>query len=78
MTKSIRTVCYSIHEEVRKTLPALGEGQELIIRCHPDVAKSLEDQEKAVTDEIREMTGKEVTFRPDPLMHIEQFDLVEA
>jgi Rne/Rng family ribonuclease len=77
MTKSARTVCFSIHEEIRKILPALGEGRELMVRCHPDVARAIEGPEKLVATEIEEMTGKELTIRPDPLMHIEQFDLVE-
>jgi Rne/Rng family ribonuclease len=78
MTKSVRTIVYSIHDEVRRTLPALGEGRELIIRCHPEIVRALEGIEKSVTREIEEISGKEVTFRPDSLMHIEQFDLVEA
>jgi len=78
MTKSIRTVCYTIYDEVRNLLSTLGEGRELIIRCHSDVARALEETEKKVVREIEELTSKEVTLRPDPLMHIEQFDLVEA
>jgi len=78
MTKSIRTVCYTIYDEVRNLLSTLGEGRELIIRCHSDVARALEETENKVVREIEELTSKEVTLRPDPLMHIEQFDLVEA
>jgi Rne/Rng family ribonuclease len=78
MTKSIRTICYSIHQEVRKLLPHLGEGDELIIRCHPDVAKGLRNGEREVLTDIEEMSRKIVTIKPDPLMHIEQFDVVEG
>ncbi|MCW4027655.1 MAG: ribonuclease E/G, partial [Candidatus Bathyarchaeota archaeon] len=78
LTKSVRTVCYTIHGEIRKALPSLGEGRELIVRCHPDVGTALLDLEKVVAKEIEEMTGKELTIRKDPLMHFEQFDLVEA
>ena len=78
MTKSVRTVCYSIHQEVRKLLPHLGEGDELVIRCHPDVGKGLRNGEREVLTEIEEMSRKVVTVKPDPLMHIEQFDIVEG
>jgi len=76
-TKSIRTVCYIIHQEVRRALPKMGESREIIVRCHPDISKALSQSERLVAQEIEEMTGKELTVRSDPLMHIEQFDLVE-
>ncbi|RPJ61643.1 MAG: Rne/Rng family ribonuclease [Acidobacteria bacterium] len=78
MTKSVRTICYSIHQEVRKLLPLLQEGEELIIRCHPDVSKSLRDGEREVLTEIEDLTRKIVTIKADPLMHVEQFDIVEG
>ncbi|HUG44677.1 MAG TPA: Rne/Rng family ribonuclease [Acidobacteriota bacterium] len=77
MTKSVRTVCYSIHQEVRRLRPSLGEGKELVIRCHPDVSSALRTSEKSVVDEIKEMTGKNVTVQPDPMLHIEKFQLTE-
>jgi ribonuclease G len=78
MTKSVRTICYSIHQEVRKLLPHFNEGDELIIRCHPDVSKGFRDGEREVLVEIEEMAGRIVTVKSDPLMHIEQFDIVEG
>jgi Rne/Rng family ribonuclease len=78
MTKSVRTICYSIHEEVRRVFPTLGAGRELIVRCHPDVGQALQGAESRVRRELCEITGKEVTIMADPLMHIERFDLVEA
>ncbi len=77
MTKSVRTVCYSIHQEVRRLRPSLGEGKELLIRCHPDVSSALRTSEKPVVDEIKEMTGKDVTVQPDKTLHIEKFQLTE-
>lgn len=76
-TKSARTVCSMIHQEVRRVLSTLGDAREIIIRCHPDVAKAMRESERIVAQEIEEMTRKELTIRSDPLMHIEQFDLVE-
>ncbi len=78
MTKSVRTVCYALHGEIRRGLSSLGQGPELIIRCHPDVGQALKTTEKRVRDELAEMTGKEITILTDPLMHIEHYDLVEA
>ena len=78
MTKSVRTICYAIHQEVRKRIPHLDNGHEIVIRCHPDIGKALRDGEKRVMKEIEEMTGKAVSVQPDPLMNIEQFDVIET
>ncbi|MFZ0428057.1 MAG: Rne/Rng family ribonuclease, partial [Acidobacteriota bacterium] len=78
LTKSVRTVCYTLHGEVRKALSSMGQGRELIVRCNPDVGQALRTTEKRVTEELAEMTGKEITILTDPLMHIEHYDLMEA
>jgi ribonuclease G len=78
MTKSVRTICYAIHQEVQKMIPRLENGREITIRCHPDIGEALRDGEKRVMKEIEEMTGKAVSVQPDPLIHIEQFDVTET
>jgi len=78
MTKSVRTICYTIHGEVRRSLKSFGPGQELIIRCHPDVGEALRTTHRFVQEELRDMTRKQITIMTDPLMHIENFDLVEV
>ena len=67
-----------IHQEVRRAIPKMGDAREITVRCHPDVGKAMKESERVVAQEIEEMTGKELTIRSDPLMHIEQFDLVES
>ncbi len=78
MTKSVRTVCHSIHAEVMRSLSAMRKGKKFVVHCHPDIGKALRGSEKDVAREIEAMTGKELTVRTDPLLHIEQFDFVEA
>ena len=78
MTKSVRTICYSIHQAVQKMSPHLENGHELRIRCHPEIGKALRDGEKRVMKEIEEMTGRSVSVKTDPLMNIEQFDVIET
>jgi ribonuclease G len=74
MTKSVRTVCQSIYAEVLRSRAAMKKGKELIVRCHPDVGNALSGSEKDVADEIRNITGKKLSIRTDPLMHIGQFE----
>jgi Rne/Rng family ribonuclease len=77
-THSAQTVCYTIHDEIRRTLSSLGDGRELIIRCHPEVGDALRTSENRVVRELKAVTGKQVTIVNDPLMHIEKYDLVEV
>jgi ribonuclease G len=78
MTKSVQTVCYEIHEEIRCSRSSRRDGKEIVVRCHPDVGRALRDSEKMIADEIEEMTGKELIVRTDELMHLEQFDLTQS
>jgi len=78
MTKSVRTICYSIHQEVQKMTHRRQNGHAIMIRCHPDIGKALRDGEKRVLKEIEEMTGKSISVQSDPLIHIEQFDVIET
>ena len=63
--------------EVKKLLPTLGDGDELLIRTNPEVGRALRDKEHSVVEEIHDMTGKDVAIKTDPLLHFEQFDIVE-
>ncbi len=78
MTKSVRTVAYAVHEEIKRMVPYLSDSGEVLIRCHPQVAETLHDEEPEVICEIRDMTSKTVSIKADPLMHVEQFYIVES
>ncbi len=78
MTRSVPTICHTIHEEAHKMTSALGKGNELIIRCHPAVGKALRGEERDVLTQIGAITGKQVKVKTNPLMHIERFELTEA
>ena len=41
MTRSLRTIAYAIHEDVRKNYGHFGESCELFIRCHPSGGRDL-------------------------------------
>ena len=73
--KSSTTVCYDILSEVRKIGGDL-EGQSLVLRVNPDIARALHDEERVVLKEIKQVVGRDVTVRPDALLHHEQFDVM--
>ena len=78
MTKSLRTIAYSIHGEVRKTRRHFGKSPELLVRCHPQVAETLREHEPEVIEEVEAMTGKAVAIQADPLLHVESFSISES
>src|SRR5215208_6468657 len=72
--KSRSTICYEILSEVKKISADL-DGQSLILRVNPDIARALKDEERAVFKELKQSIGREVAVKPDVQLHHEQFDL---
>jgi ribonuclease G len=73
--KSSSTICYEILSEVKKISSDL-DGQTLVLRVNPDIARALREEERAVFKDLKQSLGREVTVRPDVQLHHEQFDLM--
>jgi ribonuclease G len=73
--KSTSTICYEILTEVKKISHDLN-GQSLVLRVNPDIARALRDEERAVFKDLRQALNREVALRPDAQLHHEQFDLM--
>jgi ribonuclease G len=73
--KSTATICYEILSEVRKIGSDLN-GQRLLLRVNPDIARALREEESAVLRDLRLAVGKDVTVRADGQLHHEQFDVM--
>jgi ribonuclease G len=73
--KSSSTICYEILTEVKKIAPDLN-GQSLVLRVNPDIARVLRDEERAVFKDLKQSLGKDVALRSDAQLHHEQFDLM--
>jgi ribonuclease G len=73
--KSRSTICYEILSEVKKISADL-DGQTLVLRVNPDIARALRDEERAVFKELKQSIGREVAVKPDVQLHHEQFDLM--
>ena len=76
MTRSVRTVCYSVHHQVQRMLPLSPDGKSMTIRCHPEIGKALRGGENLVLKEIKKMTGQKVRVKTDPLLPIQQFEVI--
>jgi len=73
--KSTATICYEILAEVKKISADL-DGQSLVLRVNPDIARALRDEERAVFKDLRQSLGRDIAIRPDAQLHHEQFDLM--
>ena len=76
LTRSVRTVCYSVHHQVQSMLPLSPDARSMTIRCHPEIGKALRGGENLVLKEIKKLTGQKVRVKPDPLLQIEQFEVI--
>jgi len=73
--KSSSTICYEILDQVRK-IGADIDGPGLVLRVNPEIARALREEEAGVLRELKTTLRKEITLRPDALLHHEQFDVM--
>src|SRR5678810_1487835 len=73
--KSRSTICYEILTEVKKISADL-DGQSLVLRVNPDIARALREEERAVFKDLRQSLGRDIALRPDAQLDHEQFDLM--
>ncbi len=73
--KSSATICFEILTELKKIGSDL-DGQGVLLRVNPDIARALKEEESAVLREVQHVLGRPVTIRPDAHLHHEQFDVM--
>ncbi|MEE8349324.1 MAG: Rne/Rng family ribonuclease [Acidobacteriota bacterium] len=78
VTQSIRTICHNIHHEVQQIQANRRGNREIVIRCHPEIKQALRNGQRQVLKEIEQMTGKTISIKTDPLIHIERFEVIKA
>jgi ribonuclease G len=75
--QSLSTICLNLRRELlRLDRPPLE--RELLLRVHPDVARVLQGEERAILEELERELGVAVLLRGDPELHHERFDILEA
>ena len=72
--KSVQTVIGEILVEAQKIARAV-EGNDVILRVNPEVAKVLKSNQNSYLQEIEEILGRTVLVKSDALLHQEKFDL---
>lgn len=70
--KSVETIASEILAQARRMAGAV-EGEQVLLRVHPDVARVLKS--KGYREELEEILGRPVMITSDPALHHEKFDL---
>jgi len=73
--KSASTICYEILIEMKKIAGEI-EGEGVILRVNPDIARALKEEESSVFREMQHILGRPIRMKPDAHLHHEQFDLM--
>lgn len=74
MVKGPVTVTNEIYIEMRKMQHSL-DRQDILLRVHPEVVKTLKADNGRWLTEIEEMSGKTILVKSDPSLSPEQFDI---
>ena len=72
--KSVTTVLGEILVEAQKIAAAV-DGSNVMLRCHPEVAKVLKSHHNQYLEEMEEILKRPVLVKSDPAIHQEKFDL---
>jgi ribonuclease G len=73
--KALETICLNLRREVLRHAEIAAEG-EVLLRVHPEVARALQQEERAVLQELERSLGVEIVIQSDPSLHHERFDVV--
>ncbi|MGH9159788.1 MAG: Rne/Rng family ribonuclease, partial [Vicinamibacteraceae bacterium] len=73
--KSRSTICFEILNEMRKLAGDL-DGESVLLRVNPEIARALRDEQPTVLREIEETLGRKIVLRPDLTLHHEQYDVM--
>lgn len=74
-TKSPTTVAYEIFREIRR-IGRSSDEQTIIVGAHPNVVNLLYDEEREGVEDLEREYNMKVIIKPDPALHLEQFDII--
>ena len=75
--KSTTTICLNLRKQLLRQGRRAGQA-ELLLRVHPEIARALQEEERAILAEIEHSLGVNILLQSDPALHHERFDVVEV
>ncbi|MFB3137133.1 MAG: Rne/Rng family ribonuclease, partial [Nitrospirales bacterium] len=74
-TRSATTVVYDIFRDIRRIGRATGQ-QKIVVGANPRIVDLLLDPEHEGIEELEREYQHQILIKPDPLLHLEQYDIV--
>ncbi|HSF42031.1 MAG TPA: Rne/Rng family ribonuclease [Thermoanaerobaculia bacterium] len=75
--KSTATICLNLRKELLHLRGRIGNS-ELLLRVHPEIARALQQEERAILSEVERTLGVHILLQSDPELHHERFNVVEV
>ena len=75
--KSTATICLNLRKELLHLRGRMGQS-EILLRVNPEIARALQQEEKAILTELERSLGVHILIQSDPEMHHERFNVVEV
>lgn len=76
--QSTATICLNLRRELLRLRDRWVGQSELLLRVHPEVARALQQEERAILDELGRTLRVSFLLQSDPELHHERFDVVEV
>jgi ribonuclease G len=76
--KSLTTICLNLRKELLHLRDRTTGQSELLLRVHPEVSRALQQEERAILDELQKSLNVRILLQSDPELHHERFDVVEV
>jgi len=74
--QSLSTICLDLRRELLRLRRPRVDG-EVLLRVHPEVAQALQQEERAILDELEQTLSAHILLQSDASLHHERFDIVE-
>src|SRR5262245_22477099 len=75
--QSNTTICLNLRKELLHLRGRISTP-ELLLRVHPEIARTLQQEERAILDELERSLEVHILIQSDPELHHERFDVVEV
>jgi len=75
--RSTTTICLNLRKQLLRQRRRAGQ-MELLLRVHPEIARALQEEERAILEELERSLGVTLLLQSDPSLHHERFDVVEV
>jgi ribonuclease G len=75
--QSVATICLNLRKALLHLRGRMGQS-EILLRVNPEIARALQQEERAILAELERSLGVHILLQSDPEMHHERFDVVEV